>query len=122
MAEAAVEDRPHQKFYCHICNVQFENASAVCTRIFINMYKVCELGRKLFLNFVFLQNFTCPHCSGGFIEELEVSADNPAEVVDVDVTDDDDDEPYNVSQVLCCYLSFLQFISVADVELWGRLY
>lgn len=29
MAEAAVEDRPSQKFYCHMCNVQFQNASAV---------------------------------------------------------------------------------------------
>lgn len=29
MAEAAVEDRPASKFYCHLCNVQFENASAV---------------------------------------------------------------------------------------------
>lgn len=28
MAEAAVEDR-QQLFYCHMCNVQFENASTV---------------------------------------------------------------------------------------------
>ncbi|KAF5304367.1 hypothetical protein FQA39_LY09746 [Lamprigera yunnana] len=69
MAEAAVEDRPLQKFYCHICNVQFENAST---------------------------NFTCPHCSGGFIEELEVTAENPTDIVDVDMLSDDDDEPYNV--------------------------
>ncbi|KAK5649260.1 hypothetical protein RI129_000289 [Pyrocoelia pectoralis] len=56
MAEAAVEDRPHQKFYCHICNVQFENASA---------------------------NFTCPHCFGGFIEELEATPENATDVVDM---------------------------------------
>ncbi|KAK4880884.1 hypothetical protein RN001_004203 [Aquatica leii] len=68
MAEAAVEDRPHQKFYCHICNVQFENASA---------------------------NFTCPHCFGGFIEELEAAPENPPDV-DVDMLSDDDDEPYNM--------------------------
>lgn len=69
MAEAAVEDRPHQKFYCHICNVQFENASA---------------------------NFTCPHCFGGFIEELEATPENATDVVDVDMISDDDDEPYNM--------------------------
>ncbi|CAG9861146.1 unnamed protein product [Phyllotreta striolata] len=49
MAEAAVEDRPTQKFYCHRCNNYFTNASA---------------------------NFTCPHCSDGFIEELQDTPDN----------------------------------------------
>lgn len=30
MAEAAVEERPSAlRFYCHLCNVQFANASAV---------------------------------------------------------------------------------------------
>lgn len=29
MAEAAVEERTPPKFYCHMCNVQFHNASAV---------------------------------------------------------------------------------------------
>ncbi|XP_025830720.1 E3 ubiquitin-protein ligase RNF126 isoform X2 [Agrilus planipennis] len=63
MAEAAVEERPSQRFYCHICNVQFQNASA---------------------------NFTCPHCSGGFIEELEAGTENPEGIVDAS----DEDEPY----------------------------
>ncbi|KAI4460003.1 e3 ubiquitin-protein ligase praja [Holotrichia oblita] len=62
MAEAAVEDRPASKFYCHLCNVQFENASA---------------------------NYTCPHCSKGFIEELDLTGDNSEDIVDV--TDSDDD-------------------------------
>jgi len=44
MAEAAVQERPSQRFYCHMCNIQFEHAAT---------------------------NFTCPHCSDGFIEELQ---------------------------------------------------
>ncbi|CAG9766853.1 unnamed protein product [Ceutorhynchus assimilis] len=44
MAEAAVEERPSARFYCHMCNVEFQNAA---------------------------NNFTCPHCSDGFIEELQ---------------------------------------------------
>ncbi|XP_018564243.1 E3 ubiquitin-protein ligase RNF126-B isoform X3 [Anoplophora glabripennis] len=63
MAEAAVEDRPPQKFYCHMCNVQFQNASA---------------------------NFTCPHCSDGFIEELQDPPANNEEMVDVNDWVDDD--------------------------------
>ncbi|CAG9836400.1 unnamed protein product [Diabrotica balteata] len=57
MAEAAVEDRPPQKFYCHMCNVQFQNASA---------------------------NFTCPHCSDGFIEELQETSEDNEEMIDVE--------------------------------------
>lgn len=34
MAEAAVEDRA-QLFYCHMCNVQFENASTVSSVFYI---------------------------------------------------------------------------------------
>lgn len=63
MAEAAVEDRPPQKFYCHICNIQFQNASA---------------------------NFTCPHCSDGFIEELQDPPANNEEMADVDDWEDDE--------------------------------
>lgn len=62
MAEAAVEDRPAQKFYCHMCNVQFQNASA---------------------------NFTCPHCSDGFIEELQEASDGNNEMVDDEDWEDD---------------------------------
>lgn len=50
MAEAAVEERPTQRFYCHMCNVRFERASS---------------------------SFTCPHCANGFIEEL---LDQPEEI------------------------------------------
>ncbi|XP_050294124.1 E3 ubiquitin-protein ligase Iruka isoform X2 [Anthonomus grandis grandis] len=51
MAEAAVEERPLARFYCHVCNVEFQNAA---------------------------NNFTCPHCSDGFIEELqETRQENP---------------------------------------------
>lgn len=47
MAEAAVEDRPHQKFYCHFCNIQFENASAVSSRQFnkIQLNEVQQVHR-----------------------------------------------------------------------------
>ncbi|XP_019875517.1 E3 ubiquitin-protein ligase Iruka [Aethina tumida] len=73
MAEAAVEDRPTLKFYCHMCNVQFQNASA---------------------------NFTCPHCSDGFIEELQENPDTGDDVIDEDWEDDEmDDIPYPFPQV-----------------------
>jgi len=42
MAEAAVEDRP-LRFFCHVCNVEVQSVSS---------------------------EYTCPLCSGGFIEEL----------------------------------------------------
>lgn len=61
MAEAAVEDRPPQKFYCHMCNVQFQNASA---------------------------DFTCPHCSDGFIEELQDTPENNDDIMDVEDWED----------------------------------
>ncbi|KYB24961.1 E3 ubiquitin-protein ligase Iruka isoform X1 [Tribolium castaneum] len=68
MAEAAVEERPPQKFYCHMCNVQFENASA---------------------------NFTCPHCADGFIEELQESPDSRNPTIDIDDDDDSSDMDFN---------------------------
>ncbi|CAH0552765.1 unnamed protein product [Brassicogethes aeneus] len=64
MAEAAIEERPPLRFYCHVCNVQFQNASA---------------------------NFTCPHCSDGFIEELQENAEGTEDIVDEDWEDEDMD-------------------------------
>ncbi|CAH1112069.1 unnamed protein product [Psylliodes chrysocephalus] len=72
MAEAAVEDRPSQKFYCHMCNVQFQNASA---------------------------NFTCPHCSDGFIEELQEAPEN-TEFENYDMIDVEDWEDAEVMDSL----------------------
>lgn len=64
MAEASMEDRPTiNRFFCHKCNIHFQNATS---------------------------NFTCPHCSHGFIEELDDVADNQAEFVD-DLTSSDDE-------------------------------
>ncbi|CAH2003873.1 unnamed protein product [Acanthoscelides obtectus] len=63
MAEAAVEDRPPQRFYCHMCHVQFQHASA---------------------------DFTCPHCSDGFIEELLEAPEGNEEMADVDDWEEDD--------------------------------
>ncbi|KAJ2949406.1 hypothetical protein O0L34_g15320 [Tuta absoluta] len=44
MADALVERRPPARFFCHRCNIEFENV---------------------------LQDLTCPYCASGFIEELE---------------------------------------------------
>ncbi|XP_055374402.1 E3 ubiquitin-protein ligase Iruka isoform X2 [Condylostylus longicornis] len=46
MAEAAVEDRP-LRFFCHVCDVEVQSVSS---------------------------EYTCPLCSGGFIEELPAAA------------------------------------------------
>lgn len=65
MAEAEVEERPpNPRFFCHKCSVEFDHASP---------------------------EYTCPHCMGGFIEELEGNADGSDEMIDVD----DDDEQYS---------------------------
>ncbi|XP_022906180.1 E3 ubiquitin-protein ligase Iruka-like isoform X2 [Onthophagus taurus] len=68
MAEAAVEERTASKFYCHVCNVQFENASA---------------------------NYTCPHCCNGFIEELDSNGDNDEEFTDVTDSEDENYQLFN---------------------------
>lgn len=34
MAEAAVEERPMTRFYCHMCNVEFQNAANVSLSMF----------------------------------------------------------------------------------------
>lgn len=77
MAEAAVEERPPAlRFYCHLCNVQFANASAVSS---VNCSICLLLAYITFVHIAFnllLQNFTCPHCSKGFIEELETNLEN----------------------------------------------
>ncbi|XP_047532178.1 E3 ubiquitin-protein ligase RNF115 [Vanessa atalanta] len=44
MADAIVERRPNTRFFCHRCLVEFEDV---------------------------LQEFICPYCEGGFIEQLE---------------------------------------------------
>lgn len=37
-----------------------------------------------------LQNFTCPHCSDGFIEEVQDPLENNADIAELDDWDDDD--------------------------------
>ncbi|XP_038221901.1 E3 ubiquitin-protein ligase Iruka isoform X2 [Zerene cesonia] len=48
MADAIVDSRTGDRFYCHRCNIEFEDV---------------------------LQDYTCPYCASGFIEQLEGQAD-----------------------------------------------
>ncbi|XP_045501219.1 E3 ubiquitin-protein ligase RNF115-like isoform X3 [Colias croceus] len=48
MADAIVDSRSGDRFYCHRCNIEFEDV---------------------------VQDYTCPFCSSGFIEQLENRAD-----------------------------------------------
>ncbi|CAK1580818.1 unnamed protein product [Parnassius mnemosyne] len=48
MADALVERRPTARFFCHRCNIEFEDV---------------------------LQDYTCPYCASGFIEQLENEAE-----------------------------------------------
>lgn len=90
MAEAVVEERPPAlRFYCHCCNVQFANASAVSICV-----KLIDKSNDRFL----LQNFTCPHCSKGFIEELETNFDSPIDL------DSDDEATVSCMFLLCMLL------------------
>ncbi|XP_060526632.1 E3 ubiquitin-protein ligase Iruka [Cylas formicarius] len=68
MAEVAVEERPPTRFYCHVCEVEFQNTTS---------------------------NFTCPHCSDGFIEELQDIAESNnaqslSDLMDVQNWEDED--------------------------------
>ncbi|XP_049871680.1 E3 ubiquitin-protein ligase Iruka-like isoform X2 [Pectinophora gossypiella] len=51
MADALVERRPPARFFCHRCNIEFEDV---------------------------LQDYTCPYCASGFIEQLENETEAPA--------------------------------------------
>ncbi|XP_026326186.1 E3 ubiquitin-protein ligase RNF115-like [Hyposmocoma kahamanoa] len=66
MADALVERRPPARFFCHRCNVEFEDV---------------------------LQDYTCPYCASGFIEQLENEAEAPAsgdDFSDADMSNLDD--------------------------------
>lgn len=53
-----------------------------------------------YLNPYFLfQNFTCPHCSDGFIEELQEPLEANADNVEVDDWEDDDVSKINCKMV-----------------------
>lgn len=58
MAEAVVEDRPQpsQRFYCHLCSAEVHIVNS---------------------------DYTCPICSGGFIEELPASSEQSSEDVEM---------------------------------------
>uniref|UniRef100_A0A1L8DSZ8 RING-type E3 ubiquitin transferase n=1 Tax=Nyssomyia neivai TaxID=330878 RepID=A0A1L8DSZ8_9DIPT len=51
-----------QRFYCHLCSLEIDNISS---------------------------DFTCPFCSGGFIEELPASAAVPSNSDDVEMSETD---------------------------------
>ncbi|XP_059612421.1 E3 ubiquitin-protein ligase Iruka [Phlebotomus argentipes] len=59
---AEVVQRP-QRFYCHVCSIEIENIST---------------------------DFTCPLCSGGFIEELPSAAAEPSSADDVEMSESSD--------------------------------
>ncbi|XP_068622604.1 E3 ubiquitin-protein ligase RNF115-like isoform X2 [Battus philenor] len=48
MADALVERRPRARFFCHRCDIEFDHV---------------------------LQDYTCPYCASGFIEQLEGEAE-----------------------------------------------
>ncbi|XP_041980380.1 E3 ubiquitin-protein ligase RNF115-like isoform X2 [Aricia agestis] len=66
MADAAVERRPTLRFFCHRCLVEFESV---------------------------LQDYCCPFCQGGFVEQLEANADRTSssdDFSDADMSNIDD--------------------------------
>lgn len=78
MAESVVA-QPPQRFYCHKCNVEIDSVSAVS--IFLLKSTSDDLSRatislRIFsirieiIFMIFSQEYTCPLCAGGFIEEL----------------------------------------------------
>lgn len=65
MAEAAVEERPLARFYCHMCDVEFQSVASNCI---------------------------CPHCADGFIEELQDTDDQQSRARDFSSNSTWDDE------------------------------
>ncbi|XP_028026550.1 E3 ubiquitin-protein ligase RNF126 [Bombyx mandarina] len=66
MADAMVERRPTLRFFCHRCDIEFEDV---------------------------LQDYTCPYCASGFIEQLESEADGDFDDADMSNLDDDRQAP-----------------------------
>ncbi|XP_063627308.1 E3 ubiquitin-protein ligase RNF115-like [Cydia splendana] len=86
MADAVVERRPPARFFCHRCNIEFEDV---------------------------LQDYRCPYCASGFIEQLESEADGSAlsgdDFSDADMSnlDDSDDTHQSASHPMLSDLAFL---------------
>ncbi|CAH2049069.1 unnamed protein product, partial [Iphiclides podalirius] len=68
MADALVERRPIARFFCHRCNIEFEDV---------------------------LQDYTCPYCASGFIEQLE----NEAEGIGLSGDDFSDADMSNIDDI-----------------------
>ncbi|XP_045775860.1 E3 ubiquitin-protein ligase RNF115 [Maniola jurtina] len=62
MADAMVERRPPPRFFCHRCLVEFQDVE---------------------------QDYMCPYCEGGFIEQLEEDAEGPVPLPRDDYSDAD---------------------------------
>lgn len=86
MADAVVERRPPARFFCHRCNIEFEDV---------------------------LQDYRCPYCASGFIEQLESEAEGSAlsgdDFSDADMSnlDDSDDTHQSASHPMLSDLAFL---------------
>ncbi|XP_035447145.1 E3 ubiquitin-protein ligase RNF115 isoform X2 [Spodoptera frugiperda] len=100
MADALVERRPTARFFCHRCNIEFEDV---------------------------LQDYTCPYCASGFIEQLENETEGLAlsgdDFSDADMSNiddisniddmsnlDDSDEIHHLSQGTPPMLNDLAFL------------
>ncbi|XP_061719705.1 E3 ubiquitin-protein ligase RNF126-like [Cydia pomonella] len=86
MADAVVERRPPARFFCHRCNIEFEDV---------------------------LQDYRCPYCASGFIEQLESETEGSAlsgdDFSDADMSnlDDSDDTHQSASHPMLSDLAFL---------------
>ncbi|XP_063539573.1 E3 ubiquitin-protein ligase RNF126-like [Cydia strobilella] len=86
MADAVVERRPPARFFCHRCNIEFEDV---------------------------LQDYRCPYCASGFIEQLESETEGSAlsgdDFSDADMSnlDDSDDTHQTASHPMLSDLAFL---------------
>lgn len=94
MADAIVERRPATRFFCHRCNLEFEDV---------------------------LQDYTCPYCASGFIEQLEAETEHiplsAEDFSDADMSNIDDmsnlednEEIPHLSQVMPPMLNDLAFL------------
>ncbi|KAF9812147.1 hypothetical protein SFRURICE_008248 [Spodoptera frugiperda] len=108
MADALVERRPTARFFCHRCNIEFEDV---------------------------LQDYTCPYCASGFIEQLENETEGLAlsgdDFSDADMSNiddisniddmsnlDDSDEIHHLSQLHCVYTRKTLLIGTVSSVVW----
>lgn len=78
------EEAAAPRFFCHSCNSDIENVTPVSFVLLFKKKKLKKINKFFFENN--FQEYTCPVCSNGFVEELPPPAADSSSS-DVDMTE-----------------------------------